>query len=70
MPQSAFLGSGEVVIFRKCFRKVSTPKFVSAEPKNTGESSPLLTSSMIKLCRRTIQQLDLIHQLACILRHR
>ena len=41
----AFLASGEVVIFRKCFRNVSTPKFVSAEPKNTGESCPLSTSS-------------------------
>ena len=36
-------GSGEVVIFRKCSRNVSTPKFVSAEPKNTGDNFPRLT---------------------------
>ena len=44
-PVSVFLGSGAVVIERKCFKKVSTPKLVSAEPKNTGDSSPALTSS-------------------------
>ena len=31
---------------RKCLKNVSTPKLVSAEPKNTGESSPLSTSSL------------------------
>ena len=31
---------------RKCWRNVSTPKLVSADPKNTGDSSPLLTSSI------------------------
>ena len=45
MPSRVFLGSGGVVIFKKCSKKVSTPKFVRAEPKNTGESCPLLTSS-------------------------
>ena len=44
-PLSDFLGSGDVVILRKCFKNVSTPKFVRADPKNTGESSPLLTIS-------------------------
>ena len=44
-PQSAVLGSGEEVIARKCFRKVSTPKLVSADPKNTGDRRPALTSS-------------------------
>ena len=47
-PSSDILARGEVVIFRKCSRKVSTPKFVRAEPKNTGVSSPLLTSSWSK----------------------
>ncbi len=37
-PSSACRGNGEVVSSRKLFRKGSTPKFVSAEPKNTGES--------------------------------
>ncbi len=36
-PRSDFLGSGREVILRKCCRKVSTPKLVRAEPKNTGE---------------------------------
>ena len=44
-PIELCLGSGDVVIFKKCSRNVSTPKFVSAEPKNTGEISPLLTLS-------------------------
>ena len=39
-PSSDMRGSGGVVIFKKCSRKVSTPKLVSAEPKNTGLSSP------------------------------
>ena len=30
---------------RNSFRKGSTPKFVSAEPKNTGESFPQLTAA-------------------------
>ena len=41
-------GSGDVVISRKCCKKVSTPKFVSAEPKNTGESCPARTFSKSK----------------------
>ena len=45
MPSVVLLGSGEVVIFKKCSRNVSTPKFVRADPKNTGESFPALTSS-------------------------
>ena len=44
-PTSEILGRGEVVILRKCSRKVSTPKFVRAEPKNTGVMFPLLTCS-------------------------
>ena len=44
-PVVVFRGSGEVVIFKKCSRNVSTPKFVRADPKNTGESFPALTSS-------------------------
>ena len=44
-PISALLESGVVVIFKKCCKKNSTPKFVSAEPKNTGVSSPARTSS-------------------------
>ena len=44
-PSRVFLGSGEEVIFKKCSRKVSTPKLVRAEPKNTGESSPRFTNS-------------------------
>ena len=32
-------------IERKCLRKVSTPKLVRADPKNTGDNSPRLTSS-------------------------
>ena len=47
-PLSDILGRGGVVIFRKCSRKVSTPKLVKADPKNTGDSSPLLTSSWSK----------------------
>ena len=39
------LGSGEVVISRKWERNGSTPKFVSALPKNTGVSSPFEISS-------------------------
>ena len=45
-PTSAVLGSGEVVIFKKCCKNVSTPKFVNAEPKNTGESSPFAKRKM------------------------
>ena len=45
---SLFLGSGVVVILRKCFKKISTPKFVSADPKNTGVSFPSLTFSSSK----------------------
>ena len=37
-PISEFLGRGELVIFRKCFKNVSTPKFVRADPKKTGEN--------------------------------
>ena len=33
-----FLDNGWVVIVRKCCKKVSTPKLVSAEPKNTGDN--------------------------------
>ena len=40
-----FLGSGEVVISKKCSRNGSTPKFVKADPKNTGVNSPDLTFS-------------------------
>ncbi len=45
MPFEEFLAIGEVVICKKLSRKGSTPKFVSAEPKNTGVSSPCLTFS-------------------------
>ena len=45
-PISAFLGSGEYVIFKKCCKNVSTPKFVNAEPKNTGDNSPFETRSI------------------------
>ena len=44
-PIDECLASGAVVILRKCCKKFSTPKFVSAEPKNTGVRSPALTSS-------------------------
>ena len=44
-PWSDILGSGDSVIFKKCSRKVSTPKVVNAEPKNTGDNSPLSTNS-------------------------
>ena len=47
-PMSAFLGSGEEVIFKKCLKKISTPKFVSADPKNTGDNCPALTASKSK----------------------
>ena len=40
-------GKGDEVILRKCFKKVSTPKLVKAEPKNTGVSVPALTSSIL-----------------------
>ena len=42
-----FSDKGKVWIdaVRKCCRKVSTPKFVRADPKNTGDSFPWLTSS-------------------------
>ena len=46
VPISACLGSGEVVICRKCCKKVSTPKLVKAEPKNTGDNSPFATNSI------------------------
>ena len=39
------LGRGVCVSFRKFWRNISTPKFVSAEPKKTGESIPASTSS-------------------------
>ena len=46
IPAEEFLGVGEVVISRKFSKNGSTPKFVRAEPKNTGESSPFLTFSI------------------------
>ena len=45
-PQSAVLGRGGGVMRRNASRNGSTPKFVSAEPKNTGLSVPARTSSM------------------------
>ena len=45
IPSEEFLGSGGVVILRKCCKNVSTPKLVSAEPKNTGVRSPACTFS-------------------------
>ena len=47
-PSCVFLFRGDDVILRKCSRKVCTPKFVSAEPKNTGLNSPADTFSMSK----------------------
>ena len=44
-PIDEFLGSGEVVSFKKSFKNGSTPKFVRADPKNTGVNSPFLTFS-------------------------
>ena len=40
-PLSDLRGNGVVVIFKKCCKKISTPKFVRADPKNTGVKSPL-----------------------------
>ena len=40
IPISDFLGSGGMVICRKYCRNISTPKLVSAEPKNTGDNLP------------------------------
>ena len=45
-PQSAVRDRGGGVICRKASRNGSTPKFVRAEPKNTGLSRPRRTSSM------------------------
>ena len=45
-PSRVFLERGGVVILRKCSRKVSTPKLVRADPKNTGDRSPILTRSI------------------------
>ena len=39
---------------RKSSKNGSTPKFVSAEPKNTGDSSPLRTCVHIKFAPRAI----------------
>ena len=36
-----FLGSGDVVISKKCSKNGSTPKLVNADPKNTGVNSPV-----------------------------
>ena len=44
-PSLDSLGKGGVVRFKNSSRNGSTPKFVSAEPKNTGVSSPLRTAS-------------------------
>ena len=41
-------GRGGMVSFKNCSRKGSTPKLLSAEPKNTGLRRPLLTFSMSK----------------------
>ena len=41
-------GRGEGASRRNSFRKGSTPKLVSAEPKNTGLKLPVFTASMSK----------------------
>lgn len=46
LPSVVFLGRGGVVIFRKCSKKVSTPKLVRADPKKAGDSFPVLTFSI------------------------
>ena len=45
-PSAHTLARGGVVILRKLLRNGSTPKLVSADPKNTGESLPFLTRSI------------------------
>lgn len=67
-PTSALRGSGEVVICRKCFRKVSTPKLVRADPKNTGGQLSLAYQLLIKLRAGAVQQLDVVHQLFLLTR--
>lgn len=49
-----FLQSGLFVIFRKCSKNGSTPKFVSADPKNTGDSFPDVLHPYQDRCCRTI----------------
>ena len=44
---SAVLGVGGVVIFKKCFKNGSIPKFVRAEPKHTGDNLPARTASKL-----------------------
>ncbi len=51
-----------VVICRNFSRNGSTPKFVSAEPKNTGESLPWWTALEIKLVAGAVEQLHVIAQ--------
>ena len=50
-------------MLRKCFRKISTPKLVRAEPKNTGVSSPLSDQLLIEIGAGSVQKLDLLHEL-------
>ena len=47
-PSAVVRGSGGIVMCRKFSRNGSTPKFVSAEPKNTGLRRPARTSSRSK----------------------
>ena len=44
IPSLEFLASGGGVVLRKFSRNGSTPKFVRAEPKNTGERTPACTA--------------------------
>ena len=67
---SAFLGSGEVVICRKCFRKSLHAEVGQSGTEEYRGQLSLADQLLIKLCAGTVQKLDLIHELFLLLRHR